>query len=62
MRLLRRWSLAFAGVCALAFPGFTQDMWLSAAYLQRRHNSAALKALLDFLQTRIGASAKAIRK
>jgi DNA-binding transcriptional LysR family regulator len=38
------------------------DMWLSAAYLQRRHNSAALKALLDFLQTRIGASAKAIRK
>ncbi|VTU20247.1 MULTISPECIES: LysR family transcriptional regulator [unclassified Variovorax] len=30
------------------------DMWLSAAYLQRRHNSAALRALLDFLQTRIG--------
>ncbi|WP_077000901.1 LysR family transcriptional regulator [Variovorax sp. KK3] len=29
------------------------DVWLSAAYLQRRHNSAALKALLDFLQTRI---------
>ncbi|VTU39916.1 D-malate degradation protein R [Variovorax sp. PBS-H4] len=28
------------------------DMWLSAAYLQRRHNSAALRALLDFLQTR----------
>jgi len=34
------------------------DMWLSAAYLQRRHNSAALRALLDFLQTRIGARAK----
>jgi len=33
------------------------DMWLSAAYLQRRHNSAALRALLDFLQTRIGARA-----
>jgi DNA-binding transcriptional LysR family regulator len=32
------------------------DMWLFAAYLQRRHNSAALRALLDFLQTRIGAS------
>jgi DNA-binding transcriptional LysR family regulator len=29
-------------------------MWLSAAYLQRRHNSAALRALLDFLQTRVG--------
>jgi len=26
------------------------DMWLSAAYLQRRHNSAALRALLDFLE------------
>jgi DNA-binding transcriptional LysR family regulator len=31
-----------------------KDTWLSAAYLQRRHNSAALRALLDFLQTRIG--------
>ncbi|WP_432728150.1 LysR family transcriptional regulator [Variovorax sp. W6] len=31
-----------------------KDMWLSAAYLQRRHNSAALRALLDFLQTRVG--------
>jgi len=29
------------------------DMWLSAAYLQRRHNSAALRTLLDFLETRI---------
>jgi DNA-binding transcriptional LysR family regulator len=28
------------------------DMWLSAAYLQRRHNSAALRALLDFLEKR----------
>ena len=27
------------------------DIWLSAAYLQRRHNSAALRALLDFLQS-----------
>lgn len=32
VRLLRRWSLAFAGVCVLAFPVFTQDMWLSAAW------------------------------
>lgn len=29
------------------------DMWLSAAYLQRRYNSAALRALLDFLASRI---------
>ncbi|MDB5731227.1 MAG: LysR family transcriptional regulator [Variovorax sp.] len=32
------------------------DMWLSAVYLQRRHNSAALRALLDFLETRIKTS------
>ena len=31
-----------------------KDMWLYAAYLQRRHNSAALRALLDFLETRVG--------
>ncbi len=31
------------------------DLWMSAAYLQRRHNSAALRALLDFLETRIKA-------
>lgn len=35
-----------------------KDMWLSAAYLQRKHNSAALRALLDFLQTRISARGK----
>jgi DNA-binding transcriptional LysR family regulator len=35
------------------------DMWLSAAYFQRRHNSAALRALVDFLQTRVGARARA---
>ncbi|RYZ11318.1 MAG: LysR family transcriptional regulator [Comamonadaceae bacterium] len=34
------------------------DMWLSAAYLQRRHNSAALRALLDFLETRVKGGAK----
>ncbi|MDM0011523.1 LysR family transcriptional regulator [Variovorax sp. J22P168] len=28
------------------------DMWLSVAYLQRRLNSAALRVLLDFLETR----------
>ncbi len=33
-----------------------RDMWLSAAYVQRRHNSAALRALLDFLETRVGAA------
>lgn len=34
------------------------DMWLSAAYLQRRHNSAALRALLDFLESRFKDRAK----
>ncbi len=29
-----------------------RDVWLNAAYVQRRHNSAALKALLAFLETR----------
>jgi len=38
------------------------DMWLSAAYLQRRHNSAALRALLDFLETRIKAPAGKVPK
>ncbi|WP_423457866.1 LysR substrate-binding domain-containing protein [Ottowia sp. VDI28] len=27
-----------------------QDVWLHAAYAQRRHNNAALTALLDFLE------------
>jgi DNA-binding transcriptional LysR family regulator len=31
------------------------DMWLYAAYSQRRHNSAALRALLDFLEDRVRA-------
>ena len=31
-RLLLQWSYGFAGVCALAFPVFTQDLWLSAAW------------------------------
>ena len=30
--LLLQWSYGFAAVCALAFPVFTQDMWLSAAW------------------------------
>jgi DNA-binding transcriptional LysR family regulator len=30
----------------------TRDMWLYAAYTQRRHNSAALKALLAFMEQR----------
>ncbi len=29
------------------------DMWVSIAYLQRRHNSAALRALVDFLVKRL---------
>lgn len=31
------------------------DTWLMAAYTQRRHNSAALRALLDFLQKHLQA-------
>ena len=31
-RVLLRWSYAFAAVCAAAFPVFTQDLWLSAAW------------------------------
>ena len=31
-KLLLQWSYGFAGVCALAFPVFTQDLWLSAAW------------------------------
>ncbi len=30
--LILRWSIAFAAVSALAFPVFTQDFWLSAAW------------------------------
>jgi DNA-binding transcriptional LysR family regulator len=32
------------------------DLWLYAAYTQRRHNSAALRALLDLLDARMGES------
>jgi DNA-binding transcriptional LysR family regulator len=32
------------------------DLWLYAAYTQRRHNSAALRALLDLLDARMGDS------
>ena len=34
-----------------------RDIWLYAAYTQRRHNSAALRALLKLLETRMGGSA-----
>jgi len=30
-----------------------RDIWLYAAYTQRRHNSAALRALLDLLEVRM---------
>ena len=30
-----------------------EDLWIYIAYLQRKHNSAALKALVDFLITRL---------
>ena len=34
VRLLFRWSIAFAAVSALGFPVFTQDFWLSAVWGQ----------------------------
>ncbi|CAN7190259.1 LysR family transcriptional regulator [Variovorax sp. LjRoot290] len=37
-----------------------RDLWLYAAYSQRRHNSAALRALLDFLEDRVRKSAAAL--
>lgn len=37
------------------------DLWLSATYLQRRYNSAALRALLDFLSSRSKSFGKAAR-
>lgn len=39
------------GTLVPALAGYSpQDVWLYAAYAQRRHNSAALKALLSFLE------------
>lgn len=43
---------------AVLQPYARNDIWLSAAYLQLRHNSAALKAFLDFLASRIGGTKK----
>jgi len=34
-----------------------RDIWLYAAYTQRRHNSAALRALLKLIETRMGGDA-----
>ncbi|MCJ0765384.1 LysR family transcriptional regulator [Variovorax terrae] len=40
-----------SGALQAVLDGFTpRDIWLYAAYTQRRHNSAALKALLAFLE------------
>ena len=33
------------------------DLWLYAAYTQRRHNSAALRAMLDFLEAKVSKAA-----
>lgn len=41
------------GTLVQALPGHSpRDVWLYAAYAQRRHNTAALKALLAFLEAR----------
>jgi DNA-binding transcriptional LysR family regulator len=47
-------------VRALA-PFAPKDMWVSMAYLQRRHNSAALRALIGFLEDNLkeGSSSRA---
>ena len=42
-----------SGALQSVLQGFLpRDVWLYAAYAQRRHNSAALKALLAFLESR----------
>lgn len=38
-----------------------RDIWLYAAYTQRRHNSAALRALLELLEARMSEAATTIR-
>ena len=51
-RLLVR-PLLDAGTLQAALTDYSpDDLWLYAAYTQRRHNSAALKALLAFLEER----------
>ena len=51
-RLLVRSQLD-AGTLQAALTEYSpDDLWLYAAYTQRRHNSAALKALLAFLEER----------
>jgi len=42
--------LASGALEAVLQPFMPQDVWVFAAYAQRRHNSAALTALLDFLE------------
>ncbi len=46
-------NLIDSGALQTVLPGLSpDDLWLYAAYTQRRHNSAALKALLAFLEER----------
>jgi alpha-1,6-mannosyltransferase len=54
-RLLFRWALAFAAGCALAFPMFTQDLWISAVWgrmiadgVNPYHQYFTLKSLRGF--------------
>ena len=51
-RLLVRPLLDSGALQAVLDPYSPDDLWLYAAYTQRRHNSAALKALLAFLEAR----------
>ena len=49
-----REQLASGALVPALAPYAPCDMWLYAAYAQRRHNTAALKALLAFLESRWG--------
>ncbi len=51
-RLLAQNHLESGALQAVFVDHRPDDLWLYAAYTQRRHNSAALKALLAFLEAR----------
>ncbi|MEO5795775.1 MAG: LysR substrate-binding domain-containing protein [Rhodoferax sp.] len=51
-RLLVQSQLDSGALVAVLEDYRANDLWLYAAYVQRRHNSAALKALLDFMEAR----------
>ena len=52
-RLIVEEDLAAGDLVSVLDDCMPRDVWLMAVYTQRRHNSAALKALLDFLQQKL---------